>query len=117
MPHAAERRRDRRVGTPGGEAFCHVGGRGDRYELTDLSSGGAGLRSGPLLPTGQRIGIVLFAGGIGMVQLDAHVVRQTPRRATMSICFEPADHEAERRLHDLIATATEHDLRPRRYEH
>lgn len=110
-----ERRQAARVDTPGGEAFCHVDGQGDRYIMTDLSTRGARLRSGPMVPAGKDVEIVIFAGGMGMVSVTGKIVRQLEDGFSMAVSFDELDRDTGRQLEDLVATALIHDFWPTRW--
>ncbi|MBW2731571.1 MAG: PilZ domain-containing protein [Deltaproteobacteria bacterium] len=112
MLDSGERRYAVRVNTPGGEAFCHVDGYGDRYLMTDFSTRGVRLRCGPMLPIGKEIEIVIFAGGIGMISLRGRVLRELPDGVSMAVTFDRPNHESSQRLEDLVATAFVHDFWP-----
>lgn len=115
MVESKERRHAARVDTPGGEAFCHVGGFGERYEMTDLSTRGARLRQGPPIPTGKEIEIVIFAGSMGMVSLKGRVARQLEDGLSMAVSFDTPEGASKQRLEDLVASALIHDFWPTRW--
>lgn len=102
MYRPEERRSALRVDTPGGEAICHVEGFGEHYVMDDLSKAGAHFRLGPVIPVGTPVKIVLFAGTMGMVSVDAKVVRHELDGTGFGVAFEAMEDLDEERIEDIV---------------
>jgi hypothetical protein len=111
MHEGSERRICDRVKTPGGEAFCYIDGLANRYHMDNLSIKGAKLHHGPMIPVGKEVEVVIFAGEIGPVSLDARVARHLDG-ISLGIEFAPRNKTAATTLQTVIRTAQETDLWP-----
>lgn len=91
-----ERRTFRRVRTPGTTAVVHRGLMGLRYQVRDLSLGGAML-AGPLLDPGEYVTLRIAGPRYRSFDVGGHVVRVTPRHngsAEVGLAFDLLDGAA-----------------------
>ncbi|MBW2731282.1 MAG: PilZ domain-containing protein [Deltaproteobacteria bacterium] len=102
MHKPQERRSALRVETQGGEAICHVQGYGEHYVMDDLSKAGAHFRLGPMISVGTPIQVVLFAGTLGMVSVDAKVVRHELDGTGFGVAFDAMDDSDEEQIEDIV---------------
>jgi len=111
-----EQRRSYRVDTSGTEAVCDMSvGRdyvAQRYDVDNLSSGGALLSSGRLVPIGQAMRVILMPPGSTFIEANARVVRHHAEDA-LAIAFDELTADADDAIQGIVADTILRYWRPR----